>query len=109
MSRLENYGRNPDPSNASGNGAGLFRIGEEDLDWKEWLGETNDASDWARTKFVDPSRDITSYAQSIGLSDPSLEGFLAATRQQRRGHWDPRLTAAAVNDYIREGLKKIKS
>jgi hypothetical protein len=90
-------------------GRRLFRIGDEDLNWKEWLGETNDTSDWARTKFVDPTRDIASYAKSIGLSDPSLEGFLTATRQQRRGHWDPRLTAEAVNDYIREGFKKTKS
>ena len=85
-------------------GPRLFRIGEADLDWKQWQGETGDGSHWGRTTFLDPSRDIASYGKSIGLSDATLEGFLAAARQQRRGHWDPRLTAQAVNDYIRAGF-----
>jgi len=29
---------------------------------------------------------------------------LAAARAQRHGHWDNRLTAQAVNDYIRGGF-----
>jgi hypothetical protein len=90
-------------------GRRLFRIGENDLDWKEWTSETGDTSEWARTKFADPTRDITTYAKSIGLSDATLEGFITAARNQRRGHWDERLTAGAVNDYIREGFKKTKS
>jgi hypothetical protein len=85
-------------------GRRLFRIGQRDIDWKEWLKETGDESDWGRTTFVDPSRDIVTYSKSIGLADASLEGFLAAARLQRRGHWDPCLTAQAVNDYIRAGF-----
>jgi hypothetical protein len=87
-------------------GPQLFRIGERDLNWNQWLGETGDGSDWVRTTFFDPSRDIASYARSIGLSDASLEGFLAAAREQRRGHWDRQLTAEAVNDYIRAGFAR---
>ncbi|HEY1921552.1 MAG TPA: right-handed parallel beta-helix repeat-containing protein [Tepidisphaeraceae bacterium] len=85
-------------------GRRLFRIGEQDLDWQDWVSATGDTSTWAQTKFADPTRDITTYAKSIGLTDATLEGFIAAARQQRRGHWDPRLTAASVNDYIREGF-----
>ncbi|MGD0460860.1 MAG: right-handed parallel beta-helix repeat-containing protein [Tepidisphaeraceae bacterium] len=83
-----------------------FQIAGWNLPWKEWLGQTGDPSDWGRTTFLDPSRDIDSYAKSIGLSDASLEGFLAAAREQRRGHWDQRLTAQAVNDYIRAGFAR---
>ncbi len=85
-------------------GAKLFQIAKQDLNWKQWLSQTQDHSDMAETKFADPSRDIVTYAKSIGLNDASLEGFLAAAREQRRGHWDPRLTADAVNDYIRAGF-----
>jgi hypothetical protein len=81
-----------------------FRIAKLDLDLADWRGQTGDTSDLAAAKFADPSRDIVSYAKSIGLSDASLEGFLAAAREQRRGHWDQRLTAQAVNEYIRAGF-----
>lgn len=53
--------------------------------------------------FPDPSRNIASYAASIGL-EPSLEAFLAEARKQSRNNWRPELTAAAVNRYIREGF-----
>jgi hypothetical protein len=35
---------------------------------------------------------------------PTFEAFLAAAREQSRSNWRPELTAAAVNDYIREGF-----
>ncbi|HEX4054386.1 MAG TPA: right-handed parallel beta-helix repeat-containing protein [Tepidisphaeraceae bacterium] len=83
-----------------------FKIGKQDLDLKQWRAETGDGSAWGAADFVDPSRDIASYARSIGLKDASLEGFLAAAREERRGHWDPRLTAQAVNNYIRAGFAR---
>jgi hypothetical protein len=81
-----------------------FMIGLQQMDLAAWFAKTGDTSQAAELQFVDPSRDIASYAKSIGLADASLEGFLAAAREQRRGHWDPRLTAAAANDYIRAGF-----
>lgn len=81
-----------------------FRIGEKYMDLSGWMAATGEKPNSAPARFVDPSRDIASYARSIGLKDASLEGFLNAAREQRRGHWDSRLTAAAVNDYIRAGF-----
>jgi hypothetical protein len=85
-----------------------FMIGEQRMDFAQWSGKTGDNSSTAPVQFVDPGRDISTYSASIGLTETSLEGFLAAARQQRRGHWDDHLTAAAVNDYIRAGFQ-IKS
>lgn len=60
----------------------------------------------AAAQFKDPSRTIESYAKSIGLP-PTLHDFMSAQLKQDRLHWDPRLTAAAVNDYIRRGFQVV--
>jgi hypothetical protein len=83
-----------------------FMIGQQQMDLAAWCKKTGDTSSSAAVQFVDPGRDISTYAASIGLKNATLEGFLAAARQQRRGHWDSRLTAAAVNDYIRAGFEQ---
>jgi len=54
-------------------------------------------------QFPDPGRTIESYAKAIGLP-PTLHDFMAAADQQSRDHWDVRLTAGAVNDYVRAGF-----
>jgi hypothetical protein len=81
-----------------------FRIGRQYTDLTGWVTQTAEKPSMGPADFVDPSRDIASYAKSISLSDASLEGFLAAARDQQRGRWDPRLTADAVNNYIRAGF-----
>lgn len=57
-----------------------------------------------RVTFADPSRCIESYAEKIGVGRTHAD-FMAAARKQRRGNWDEKLTADAVNKYIREGFK----
>lgn len=81
-----------------------FSIAGKEMDEAQWSGITGEAPAQGKADFIDPARDIATYAASIGLADASLDGFLAAARQQRRGHWDKRLTAAAVNTYIRRGF-----
>lgn len=53
--------------------------------------------------YPDPDRDLESYLSTLGET-PTFEAFLAAAREQSRSNWRPELTAAAVNDYIREGF-----
>ena len=53
--------------------------------------------------FPDPDRTLESYLAAIGET-PTLEHYLSLARQQSRASWRPALTAAAVNDYIREGF-----
>jgi hypothetical protein len=54
-------------------------------------------------RFPDPDRTIETYAKSLGLGS-ALDAFMQAANNQSRAHWDPRLTAGAVNDYIRQGF-----
>jgi hypothetical protein len=81
-----------------------FIINGQKFTLNDWIKKTNESPNETKIEFVDPDRDIATYAKSIGLKDATLEGFLAAARDQQRGHWDPRLTADAVNDYIRQGF-----
>ncbi len=53
--------------------------------------------------FTDPSRSLETYMEEQGLT-PSLEAFLAEARQQSRENWRREFTAAAVNEYVREGF-----
>ncbi len=81
-----------------------FRIEQNRMSLEDWCAQTGEKPNAVAPELVDPSRDIVSYAKSIGLADATLEGFLAAARKQQRGHWDHQLTAEAVNDYIRAGF-----
>ena len=81
-----------------------FQIDNQKIGLKDWRTRSGETPNDMKIDFVDPDRDIATYAKSIGLSDTTLEGFLTAARNNRRGHWDPRLTADAVNDYVRQGF-----
>jgi Right handed beta helix region len=83
-----------------------FRIGKKTFDLASWCNLTGDVPGTNSPHFLDPTRDVPSYAASIGLKDATLEGFLNAAREQCRGHWDSRLTARAVNEYIRAGFSE---
>jgi hypothetical protein len=81
-----------------------FSVANQKMDLAAWRLLTGDASDVQPFQFVEPSRDAGTYATLISLSDSTAAGFLEAARQQRRGHWNPQLTAHAVNQYIRAGF-----
>lgn len=51
----------------------------------------------------DPERTVATYHNTLG-GDASLEGFLEVVRNRPLGAWNESYTAAAVNDYIREGF-----
>ena len=55
--------------------------------------------------FPDPNRTVGTYYDSlVGSSGHTSFDFIAAARRQSKDNWDPRLMAAAVNDYIRAGF-----
>ena len=54
-------------------------------------------------QYTDPMRDLVSYSKFIGGTEDS-EAFLSRAAVQSRANWDPRFTAAAFNDYIRNGF-----
>jgi hypothetical protein len=53
--------------------------------------------------YLDPNRTIDTYMASLGLSG-GYDAFMARADQQSKDNWDPRFTAAAVNNYIRAGF-----
>jgi hypothetical protein len=56
-------------------------------------------------KYLDPTRTVATYAQSLKLADVTdADSFLAAAAANRRGSFNPALTATAVNAYIRAGF-----
>ena len=55
--------------------------------------------------FPNPGRTVGTYYDSIvGSSGHTSSDFIAAARGQSKDNWNPALTAAAVNDYIRAGF-----
>lgn len=73
--------------------------------WKSASGESDAQAVTADPGFADPERSVETYAESLGL-EASLAGFLGAARLQNRLNYDPRLTANALNDYIRAGFER---
>ena len=53
--------------------------------------------------FFDASRTVATYHASIG-GQATFEAFLAKAREQSRSNWQPKYTAAKVNEFIREGF-----
>ncbi len=71
-------------------------------EWQKISGETGAVS-WTG-KFKDPDRTIGSYSASLGLKN-SLAAFITEAKKQSRLNRRKEFTAAAVNDYIRNGFK----
>jgi hypothetical protein len=78
--------------------------------WVSASGETG--SSFSQVNYVDPNRDGATYMTSLGLgtyafgSQSGLDAFAMRLRQYSKWNDDPRLTAAAFNDYIRCGFNK---
>ena len=53
--------------------------------------------------WVDPSRDVESYMESLGKT-PTLEAFVKAAAYRPRGVWVSQYSAEAANLYIRRGF-----
>lgn len=70
--------------------------------WRQIVGDTT--SRIARPNFRDPSRDLGAYNAHLGGAN-SFREFLTHARGMSKRNWDSRYTAAAVNDWIREGFE----
>jgi hypothetical protein len=73
--------------------------------WRKSSGETT--AEPVATKFVDPERNLASYAKSIGFPD-SIEAFVAEARKQSRFNYRDALSARAASEYIRAGFQPIQ-
>ncbi len=81
-----------------------FSVDGDACDLNAWVQKTGekDAVN-RRIAYPDPDRTTETYMASLGKPG-TFAAFLVAVRDQRKGHWDPALTAAAVNDYVRAGF-----
>lgn len=61
-------------------------------------------SGFTQSVFPNPSRSLHSYYNTLFNTGTGAIGFLNAARENRRGRWDPRLTASSANDWIRAGF-----
>jgi hypothetical protein len=59
---------------------------------------------FSQSVFPDPTRNLNTYYNTIFNTNTGAMGFINAARENRRGRWDPRLTASAANDWIRAGF-----
>lgn len=80
-----------------------FRLSGVDKTDAEWATATGDNSTFSQASFTDPTRDVDTYMGSIGGTG-TIDGFIAAVRAQDRYSWDSRLTADAINGWIRDGF-----
>jgi hypothetical protein len=106
MSLTENFEQTPNPN---------MRVNLHDNIVYHWLSiglvsklpktaMLDESNDWNGVgHYVDPSRDLDTYAKSIGLAD--ADAFIAAARNNCRGPiYDPRLCAAAAVSYVQAGF-----
>ncbi|MEZ6233630.1 MAG: right-handed parallel beta-helix repeat-containing protein [Phycisphaerales bacterium] len=70
--------------------------------WRSASGETGAAS--VVPPFPDPDRTVETYWTDIIGEAGGFEEFMDRARTMSRGRWDRRMTAGAVNDYIRAGF-----
>ena len=83
---------------------GWFVVGRERVPANRWPLLTGDSSStFVATPYPDPGRGLASYSESLGGAG-TTDDFLACARRQSRLSWQPSLTAAAANAYIRAGF-----
>ncbi|PIW64253.1 MAG: hypothetical protein COW12_07060, partial [Candidatus Omnitrophica bacterium CG12_big_fil_rev_8_21_14_0_65_45_16] len=80
-----------------------------EMDFNQWVALTGDANSRVeQIIYPDPERTAETYVQSRSLGQ-TLDDFMLLAKQQNKMNWDPRLTAGAINDYIREGFGRGES
>ncbi len=73
------------------------------MDWPTFAKASGETGTYTSPAFPDATRTLETYAASIGLA-PTGAALFAALRQQQLGSWDDRLTAGAINPYLRAGF-----
>lgn len=83
--------------------SGWFSLGGVEKSFDEWQGGIEPDANRTQRRYRDPNRTVGTYNRSLG-GGATLESFIADARKQSRQNWRPQLTAAAVNDYMRQGF-----
>jgi hypothetical protein len=79
-----------------------FTIGNEALSLADWRADFDSRARETQSEYVNGEATMETYARSIGLGGE--EQLIQALRSQRRGAYDERLTAAAIQAYFRSAF-----
>lgn len=85
----------------------VFNRSVSTTEWESITGEAVGVGNRVGNAMPDPERTVGDYLRMIAPSespDFDTESFLMMARQQSAWSWDEDLTAAEVNDYIRDGF-----
>jgi hypothetical protein len=74
--------------------------------WRTAVGDTG--STMQQVAFTDPTRTVATYNSRVLGGPATIDAFMMRAKQQRRGNWDVRYTAAEVNNWIREGFGMVQ-
>jgi len=87
------------------NDSGPFRVGGDRVDFAAWQAAVGDpGSSFEHRAYSDPGRTVESYMATQG-GEATLQAFIDAAKSQSKQSWRPAFTAAAVNDYVRQGYE----
>ena len=82
----------------------LFSVAGQPLDFSQWVSKSGETgARFERIPFADPDRCIETYMQSLS-KQPAQEAFIAEVRNQSKTNWRTALTAAVINDWLRDGF-----
>ncbi|HED54004.1 MAG TPA: hypothetical protein ENJ00_07360 [Phycisphaerales bacterium] len=84
-----------------------FTLGSTQLDLQDWQQDYDGRAQEWNGAFADENRSLDTYAQSLGMS--GVDELIQAMRAMRKGAWDERLTAGAIEAYFREGFEVVGS
>jgi hypothetical protein len=69
--------------------------------WRSGTAETGAVS--SQVTFTDPTRTVETYNAALG-GEATFDAFIVEARKQSKLNWSPAYTAAAVNNWIRQGF-----
>lgn len=82
-----------------------FSAAGRQVDFRGWIGASGETgARFEHVNFSDPDRNIERYLRSLG-KPPTQETFISEVRKQSKANWRPELTAAVINDWLRDGFR----
>ena len=88
----------------------LFEYNSSNYTFAQWVTNVESDATWEQQSYADPTRNFPRYYRekmgyaTTGTDDGDREALYQLILLQRKGNWDVRLTATAINNWIRQGF-----
>lgn len=76
------------------------------MSFSQWATASGETGSWAQVMYADPLRDAATYMGQTFQSEAGYTAFETAALNQSKFSWDPRITSAQFNAYIRAGFNR---